>query len=631
MAKKVKTPPPPPSYFDIAALSAIRSSFGADYDKDSAASNWFKDSASKLEYLISNLINPRIKGPLKITYSENPNERAGRSKPYRLKRYLLRGFSMSESQNIFIKIQFDNLNSANPDFIIEFDRDRKNNSNYDSYLESEEKKVFDYKVPLDETFPDNWEDLAKQISSHIAVMYDELNHVIAANGYYKNGDSNPELNTILYGPPGTGKTFHSITHAVAIIKGYNPEQLINLCSSSIIRSKVKTWYNELVNNGNITFTTFHQSLSYEDFIEGIKPLEPTPKQPMQYDIIDGVFKNLCTDAKLCQGSLGSNLDSFEDAMGKMESEWNKDAKIKFELTREGLYFTITEFRSKNIPFKKFSGSTAHSLSRNTLKELYLGIRTNPPSGLSSYYNSILKKLKSYSITEFENEGSKLENPCKYVLIIDEINRGNVSQIFGELITLLEPDKRIGQKEEIQVLLPYSKEEFGVPSNVYIIGTMNTADRSVEALDTALRRRFSFIPMMPKTNHLKQKPDGICMESMLKVINERLKILKDNNHTIGHAWLWDVDTFEKLRQVFNDKIIPLLQEFFYNDYEKLGLLLGDQFVELDLKADRDLFAEFPSGNGLKSQYLNKCAYKFTDPTTWSSDTFKSIYRSSKIEE
>jgi 5-methylcytosine-specific restriction endonuclease McrBC GTP-binding regulatory subunit McrB len=211
-----------------------------------------------------------------------------------------------------------------------------------------------------------------------------------------------------------------------------------------------------------------------------------------------------------------------------------------------------------------------------------------------------------------------------VIIVDEINRGNVSQIFGELITLLEPDKRIGEKEEIRLTLPYSKEEFGVPSNIYIIGTMNTADRSVEALDTALRRRFSFIPMMPEYDGINEHCDGVNLKSLLKKLNDRLTVLKDRDHTIGHAWLWNTTTIDSLRLAFKDKIIPLLQEFFYNDYEKLGLLLGDSFIQTEVTANNNLFASFESGSGLRNQYANKVVYKITEPSSWTKEAFQSIY-------
>ncbi|MDH0675771.1 AAA family ATPase, partial [Empedobacter sp. GD03861] len=178
----------------------------------------------------------------------------------------------------------------------------------------------------------------------------------------------------------------------------------------------------------------------------------------------------------------------------------------------------------------------------------------------------------------------------YALFIDEINRGNVSQIFGELITLIEEDKRLGNDEAIEVTLPYSKEKFGVPSNLYIIGTMNTADRSVEALDTALRRRFVFEEMPPEynLNGLQENLFSFSAAEILKTINKRIEKLLDRDHQIGHAYFINkneatiIDSFYK-------NIIPLLQEYFFGDYGKIGLVLGTGFIR---KMEQDsVFANF----------------------------------------
>ncbi|MEN9883720.1 MAG: hypothetical protein RLZZ420_937, partial [Bacteroidota bacterium] len=250
--------------------------------------------------------------------------------------------------------------------------------------------------------------------------------------------------------------------------------------------------------------------------------------------------------------------------------------------------------------------------------------TTFPSGLKIYYQSVLNKLRTYQITSEYSELNQSARPSNFVLIIDEINRGNVSQIFGELITLIEPDKRIGGAEEILVTLPYSKEAFGVPSNLYIIGTMNTADRSVEALDTALRRRFSFVPMMPMPEQLSSNCENIDLKALLETINKRLTVLKDKDHTIGHAWLWNIHTLNDLRAVFKDKVMPLLQEYFYNDYEKLGLVLGSRFVEEEHTGDQNIFANFPLGNAMRNQYSHKRVLTITDPSTWDAEAFQHIY-------
>ncbi|OOX98148.1 endonuclease, partial [Campylobacter coli] len=246
-------------------------------------------------------------------------------------------------------------------------------------------------------------------------------------------------------------------------------------------------------------------------------------------------------------------------------------------------------------------------------------------GNAIYYFMFYNKLKEFENIQNEKFKIKKENLNSYIIIIDEINRGNVSKIFGELITLIEPSKRIGEKEELKVRLPYSGDEFGVPKNVYILGTMNTADRSITSLDAALRRRFEFIEMMPDVSKLSDDYKDVNLRELLKAINTRIEYLLDREKTIGHAFFIDVENLEDLKKVFQNKIIPLLQEYFYNDYALISAVLNDNGMIYKDKEDDKYLQKIKNLDNVDS---DRVIYKFSDSKDWKEETFIKIYENDK---
>jgi 5-methylcytosine-specific restriction enzyme B len=370
-------------------------------------------------------------------------------------------------------------------------------------------------------------------------------------------------NMILYGPPGTGKTFKTVELTLRICGLWKDDYYSS-------RKEAIKEFNTLQNSGRVEFITFHQSMAYEEFVEGLNA--EVKEGTVHYDIRDGVLKKICKRArKKSVFTIGTFIGNYE--VVRMDSSLicikNSTGAVS------PLPLDLIEDIANNI---RNGQCTLENVRRGENKERISKKYDNFILG----YKSILSSLVEYYLRK-TNEMDKEEN---YVLIIDEINRANISKVFGELITLIEEDKREGSENEVKVRLPYSQELFSVPKNLYIIGTMNTADRSIAIMDVALRRRFFFEEVMPQTELLGKidyKGQEISVGELLDTLNKRITILLDRNYTIGQAVFIGVENLNELVKVLKFKIFPLLQEYFYGDWEKVSLVLGDY-----LKQDRDLY-------------------------------------------
>lgn len=477
-------------------------------------------------------------------------------------------------------------------------------------------------------------------------------------------------NTILYGPPGTGKTYQTVNYAVAIIEGRSLEEVRTENHEEVLKR-----YQQYRQDGRIEFTTFHQSFGYEDFIEGIRPKffgeNEEEAGEIQYEITKGIFKAFClkaqipiTDAKQSPYGFSDTPSVWKVSLGGTGEHPLRNYCMQNDCIRIGwdeYGETVTDETNYFVGGKYVLNAF---LNRMQLGDIVLscysartidaiGVITGDPEWLSNekHYKRFRKvnwllKGKKINIEEFQLSRSLVQSTVyqldttaaevikvlekngfapttvvetkPYVFIIDEINRGNISKIFGELITLIEPSKRLGQSEGLQVRLPYSQKLFGIPDNVYLLGTMNTADRSIAMLDTALRRRFSFVEMMPDSGILDGiEVEGISVGGLLTTLNRRIEVLFDREHTLGHAFftpLRQSSSIQTLGEIFRDKIVPLLQEYFYDDYEKICLVLGDrkrpeqqQFFKVETVDLQSLFGVEPDFEVTPTYRINPAAF------------------------
>lgn len=419
-----------------------------------------------------------------------------------------------------------------------------------------------------------------------------------------------DMNLILYGPPGTGKTYQTIERAVKIIDPQWPGD----------HGACKRKFDELVQQGRIQFITFHQSYSYEDFVEGIRPIldaEEESEVP-RYQCRQGVFKRLAVNALfdcLEMAEATKQLVPFNVLWSALLAKIETEPDAKYPGLTEKTSYQLTLTPRGNIEGNNVVSHKRFLCSRKILEEVFEAKRSQDTVTASEVMEVVVRGCHSHLVAAMFNELKRIEKSKppqaktrqekvftddektkavqhfltegdrsryrlkqeaqwnKHVLVIDEINRGNISKIFGELITLIEEDKRSGKGENsLVVTLPYSGEKFGVPANLYILGTMNTADKSIALVDVALRRRFAFEEVRVNLA-LCETLDG-KMRAVLEELNRRIVLSKDRDHQIGHAYFMDVKDDTGFTERFRKQIIPLLQEYFYNDWEGLRYVLGE---------------------------------------------------------
>ncbi|MDJ1468059.1 AAA family ATPase [Xanthocytophaga flava] len=393
------------------------------------------------------------------------------------------------------------------------------------------------------------------------------------------------LNQILYGPPGTGKTYQTINYAVAIIESKPIEAI-----QAEDRAEVQKRYEYYQEQEQIEFITFHQSYSYEEFVQGLRPDTHRHTDNLHFRLTDGVFKRIADRAKANYEAYRRTINKpklpFESLLDQMlmESMNRETEEVEIPLQNPGGQFRsmiIYEVGDTYLLYKR--RATRGDNVKEEVRQLYLHKLRESFYGKEireainrPYYEAVV-----YALRKFEKnlKHAKSEDRLKnYVLIIDEINRANISRVFGELITLLEEDKRLGKEHPLTVTLP-SGESFAVPCNLSIVGTMNTADKSISLLDAALRRRFVFVPMYPQYDLI---PEAA---SVLQSLNEQIRERKGVDFMIGHSFFINKSVSE-FPEIFNQKIIPLLYEYFNTRIEpirdilqKSGIVLTEENYQL----------------------------------------------------
>lgn len=420
----------------------------------------------------------------------------------------------------------------------------------------------------------------------------------------------PAKNVIYYGPPGTGKTY------------YLQNELFRLFSETKSPTSDEERYLSIARS-----YSWWQIIGAALLDRGLTSVPELRKHPL-IRAKDAISQQQNVQAMLWSMLQQHTVDDCENVKYSKRAEplfFYKESDSRWRVVEDQVEAAVPELREiltkmhaeadEKVDIRRYEFVTFHQ--SYSYEEFVEGIRPEMEDELT------------YTVKAgvFRNiaERARQDPNHNYALFIDEINRANVSSVFGELITLIEEDKRLLAQNALSATLPYSRMSFGVPNNLYIIGTMNTADRSVEALDTALRRRFAFIEKEPDPFLLPEDVGGINLRKLLIVVNSRLERLTDRDHRIGHAFFINVtddDVIEELRAIFRNQVIPLMQEYFYGDWSRIGLVLGSRFVTAEVQDSE--FAAFESDT--YSEYEDRRVYRIADPDQWDIGDFQSIYES-----
>ena len=416
---------------------------------------------------------------------------------------------------------------------------------------------------------------------------------------------------ILYGPPGTGKTWLAARKAVGTVE---PEKYRAWEEGKLKDEDLLARHDQLVLSGRIKWVTFHPSYSYEDFVEGFRPVRSASGETISFNVTKGPFREICDTALGKPGSFGPPVGAVIRAIGgrKTYEVVSSDDLGWFLRVRPERTDSVGEEQEKFVTRKIIERASALGLDPKVFSIPGTGSLLPSDYGLDGADRVVGSELRRQAAELLGISSSDLANsshfgavatfikeqageapaPTPSCLVIDEINRADLSRVFGELITLLEPDKRIGASEERRVHLPYSGEErFGVPSTLSIIGTMNTADRSISAMDFAMRRRFAFMEVLPDPSLCPSNYGDVDIAAALRGINRRIEILRGRDYRLGHASFMEralentrvrfgwADSKEgrlrALAYVFRRRVVPLLDEYFHEDSRKIEVVLGSR--------------------------------------------------------